>query len=280
MAVGNNVKSGQQVASKITGQMAVAEMTEKVDENVALEPTSTPSAPETSKAKANKPVKANRSKSGGRRKKSELSLQEGVYHRLQQEWRVTPQLGEPLVVGVTSALRGEGRSTVALGIAMAMAQSTPLPVVLVETDMSSNSSLATELGIDKIGFSEYLRGEAALENITHLTGAADLAVILVGDAQGQDLKLLRSDRLTKFFNQLREQYAAIIIDMPPVAMAAQTTRLTTMVDRVVLVAESGATPRNLVKHSLATIPPEKQSGVIMTKSRPSIPNWLRTIFGL
>jgi Mrp family chromosome partitioning ATPase len=259
--------------------MAVVETIEEVKGNVALEPTATPSAPETTETKATQPVKVT-PRSGTRRKRSELSLQEGVYHRLQQEWRVTPQIGEPLVVGVTSALRGEGRSTVALGIAMALAQSTPLPVVLIEADLSSPSSLAAELGIAKVGFSDYLRGEAALENITHLTGASDLAVILAGDAQGQDLKLLRSDRLTKFFNQLREQYAAIVIDMPPVAMAAQTTRLTTMVDRVVLVAESGATPRNVVKNSLASIPTEKQAGVILTKSRPSIPSWLRTIFGL
>ncbi len=279
MAAGNNVKLGQQDDRKTAGRMAVVELSEEVKESVALEPTSTPSAPETTTIKANQPVKVT-PRSGTRRRRSELSLQEGVYHRIQQEWRVTPQMGEPLVVGVTSALRGEGRSTVALGIAMAVAQSTPLPVVLVEADLSSRSSLATELGIAKVGFSDYLRGDAALENITHLTGASDLAVILAGDAQGQDLKLLRSDRLTKFFNQLREQYAAIIIDMPPVAMAAQATRLTTMVDRVVLVAESGATPRNVVKHTLESIPTEKQAGVILTKSHPSIPGWLRTIFGL
>jgi Mrp family chromosome partitioning ATPase len=213
------------------------------------------------------------------RKKRDISLNEEFYHRIQQEFRASPEVGDPLVVGITSSVRKEGRTTIALGIASAISTSIPSPVVLLEGDLA-NPNLAEELGIENVGLSEYLRGEIPLESVARLTALADMWIIPAGDCQGQDLKTLRSERLTKLFAYLRQEYAAIIVDMPPIVQTAQAARIAGFLDRIMLVAMSGSTPKGLIKSSLAAIPTEKQAGIIMNRTSHHMPRFLMNLLGV
>ncbi|MEI7554619.1 CpsD/CapB family tyrosine-protein kinase [Candidatus Chlorohelix sp.] len=211
--------------------------------------------------------------------KRETQLNEEFYHRIQQEFRATPEVGDPLVVGITSSVRGEGRTTTSVGLASAIAQSIPQPIVLLEGDLS-RPNLAEELGIENVGLSEYLRGEIPLESVARLTALADLWIIPAGDCLGQDLKTLRSERLAKLFSYLRQEYAAIIVDMPPIEQTAQAARLSGFIDRILLVALAGSTPKGLIQSSLATIPIEKQAGVILNKTTQNMPRLLKNLLGV
>jgi Mrp family chromosome partitioning ATPase len=201
------------------------------------------------------------------------------FHRIVQQLEVQPSLETPLLIGVTSTLRGEGRTTVAMGLASAISQEIPLPVILIETDLT-HPTLAEDLGIDQQGLSEYLRGDIELDDLVQSTSLADLAVIVGGDCKGQALKLLRSERLSELIHSLSYQFAAIVVDLPPMSMTGEAARVINQLDRVLMVVEAGSTPNRLVKTALELIPEEKIMGVLLNRTRPAFGffQWVKRLF--
>lgn len=201
------------------------------------------------------------------------------FHVMFQQLGFIPSLEQPLVIGVTSSVRGEGRTTVALGLATAISMQIPLPVLLVEADVVQ-PILATDLGSNNQGLCEYLRDELTLEEAIHQEALNELAVMFAGDLNGQALKTLRSNRLEELFAELIEQYAVIVVDLPPLAMTAESSRLISQLDHVLMVVQAGSTPSRLVKAALDLVPEDKRAGVVLNQTRPSFGpfHWLGKLF--
>lgn len=188
------------------------------------------------------------------------------FHRLFRQLGVVPSLAEPLVIGVTSSVRGEGRTLTALGLATAISEQVPLPILLLETDLTQ-PSLATDLGLPNQGLCEYLRNEMELDDLIQSTALPDLSVILAGDCKNEALKTLRSERLSSLFSILSQQFAAIVVDLPPISLTAESTRMISQVDHVLMVVQAGSTPAKLVKAAQEFIPQEKRMGVVLNRAR-------------
>lgn len=201
------------------------------------------------------------------------------FHLLFRQLRITPSLESPVIIGITSCLRGEGRTITSLGLAQAISLQIPSPVLLIEADIT-HPSLAEDLGLFNSGLCEYVRGELDFDDLTHETAIADLSLILAGDYQGDPLKILRSENLAGLLDILATEYAAIIIDMPPLSMPAESTRLMTFLDKVLMVVEANTTPSNLAKAALKVIPAQKRAGVVLNRTQvPLGPfKWLRKLF--
>jgi Mrp family chromosome partitioning ATPase len=197
------------------------------------------------------------------------------FHLMIQQLGFTPSLEQPVVIGVTSSVRGEGRTTVALGLANALAEQTPLPVLLLEADLTQ-PALANGLEMTNLGLCEYLRGELPI----HCDTLNDLNVMFAGEANGEALNTLRSSRMDDLFDELVRQYAVIVVDLPPLAMIAESSRLLNQIDRVLMVTQAGVTPARLVRSAMALIPEEKRSGVVLNRTRPAFGpfHWLSRLF--
>jgi Mrp family chromosome partitioning ATPase len=104
--------------------------------------------------------------------------------------------------------------------------------------------------------------------------------MFAGEANGEALKTLRSSRLDDLFDELVRQYAVIVVDLPPLAMIAESSRLLNQVDRVLMVTQAGVTPARLVRSAMALIPEEKRSGVVLNRTRPAFGpfHWLSRLF--
>ena len=190
------------------------------------------------------------------------------FHRIIQQLDIKPSLEIPLVIGVTSTLRGEGRTTVALGLAAALAQEIPLPVVLLETDLE-RPSLADDLTLANRGLCEYLGGELELDDLAQSTDLPGLRVIVAGDCEVAPLKVLRSERLDKLVKILSQQSAVVVVDLPPMATTGEAARVISQLDRVLMVVEAGKTPAKLVQSALELIPDEKLAGVLLNRTKPA-----------
>src|SRR4029077_20571638 len=91
------------------------------------------------------------------------------------------QLGGPTVksLGVTSAIRGEGRTTVAIAMAMIQRKDYGRRTLLLEMDFD-NPTLAGQLGVERWpGLAELVRGEATLQDVLH-PFADDIAAVTMG----------------------------------------------------------------------------------------------------
>jgi capsular exopolysaccharide synthesis family protein len=149
----------------------------------------------------------------------------------------------PKTVLVTSAHMGEGKSVTALNLAQAMAQRKG-PVLIMDCDLRKGSvARILDLNADK-GLSTVLTGTDALEEaLQQCPEQPNLWVLPCGPVPPNPAELLGSDSMAELWKQLSCRYEHIIVDSPPVLLVTDATILSNLADGVILVAESGKTPR-------------------------------------
>lgn len=123
------------------------------------------------------------------------------------------------VVGLSSALSGEGKTLTAVNLAYSLSQ-LGLRVLLVDCDMR-RPSLAEKLPIDKApGLSDYLTGQANGDHLIQRCGIKNDAnafhVIASGHTPPNPMELISSKKMEKMIQTLRESYDYILLDLPPV----------------------------------------------------------------
>ena len=143
------------------------------------------------------------------------------------------------VVGVSSALPGEGKSLTAVNLAFSLSQ-LGKRVLLIDGDMR-RPSLASKLPIRKSpGLSDYLSGQVQAENLIQLCGIAGdesaFHVISSGRVPPNPMELLSSNRMIRALAKLRETYDYIILDLPPVGEVGDALAVAQMTDGMLLVA--------------------------------------------
>jgi len=153
---------------------------------------------------------------------------------------------ESRVIAVTSCQPGEGKSTLSMNLAAALAQGGKR-AVLVDTDMR-RPSVYWRLGLsDKKGLSEYLTGFESLEGViqTHKT-LPTLDVIASGICPPLPADLLGSDQMKQFVEILRARYEYVIFDSPPSLSVTDPLIVASMSDGLVLVIRQGYCTRAML----------------------------------
>jgi Mrp family chromosome partitioning ATPase len=125
------------------------------------------------------------------------------------------------VVAVTSASRGEGRTTTAANLALIAAQE-GRTVVLVDGDLR-RPSVASLFGLaPRAGIAEVLDGTAELSQAVVRVGA--LSVLCAGDVR-DPAAAIRHPRTAALVDQLRAAYDLVVLDAPPALAFADGERL-------------------------------------------------------
>lgn len=153
---------------------------------------------------------------------------------------------------VTSSVPGEGKSTVAINLAMAHAQTKR--VLLIDGDMR-RPSIAKTLGLDNThpGLSMLVLGMKKLEDCVYKIEGSSLDVLTAGSIPPNPLELLISDRFKELLSDLGEIYDVIIIDSPPVQMVSDAVVLASMATGVVFVLKADATPFQLARRTIQAL---------------------------
>ncbi len=173
------------------------------------------------------------------------------------------------VVLVTSALAGEGKSTVALNLARITAASGDR-VLLIDGDLR-RPSLARALGINESwGLADILAGRISLRGSVCRDPRTGLYVIAgqAGVAGSKALSLLSSDGMSRLIAMVRKAFDYAVIDASPLLPIADTRRIVDCVDGVVMVVASEETPREAVATARRNTPglDERILGVVLNKS--------------
>ncbi|MFM9817491.1 UNVERIFIED_CONTAM: polysaccharide biosynthesis tyrosine autokinase [Spiribacter pallidus] len=151
------------------------------------------------------------------------------------------------VTMVTSALPGEGKTTLVGNLGSAMGQMGR--VLLLEADMRKPAfrSIYT-LGKESKGVADVVAGNASLEEAIHTVG--DVDVIPCGVLPPNPLELISSDRFRDLLPTLQARYDRIIIDAPPTQSVSDPIVLSTLTTSVIFVVKADATPAPLVSKGL------------------------------
>ncbi|MBV8172599.1 MAG: polysaccharide biosynthesis tyrosine autokinase [Candidatus Eremiobacteraeota bacterium] len=152
-------------------------------------------------------------------------------------------------LALVSPLPGDGKSTLCLNLAVALADVSP-GVVLVDADMRQ-PALHESLGVTSdSGLSDALVGAEDVLNVVRPTKYEGLDFLPAGPRVPLPLKLLHSDRFDKVLARLRERYRIVILDTPPLLPVFDGALISTKVDGTVLVVAAGHTDNRSTRRAL------------------------------
>ncbi len=150
---------------------------------------------------------------------------------------------------VTSSGPQEGKSTTAINLGIAMAQSGQ-KVLIVDTDMR-RPRLHKAFGVaNEMGVSSLVVGEGKLEDAIKTTEVPGLYLLPCGPIPPNPAELLHTRAFADLLNSLGERFDRVILDSPPVGAVADAVVLATQADGVVLVLKSGVTHRDVAKRTV------------------------------
>jgi capsular exopolysaccharide synthesis family protein len=154
----------------------------------------------------------------------------------------------PRSILVTSGQALEGKTTVAVNTAIALAQ-TGVSVLLVDCDLRRPSVQKHINATIEPGLTDYLAGEIDLDAALKTYDALpNLKVMTSGYLPSNPAELLGSEEMLAFLNQARQRFAHVIIDSPPSVSFADGAIISTLVDGVVVVVHGGKSSRAVVRH--------------------------------
>lgn len=175
-----------------------------------------------------------------------------------------------------SAVQGEGKTTIGLGLALAIAQDLPdRRVAMIETDLW-RPTLANDFGIAQSpGLVDCLLDRATLSAALRPTLLDNLSVMVAGAPAPAAQRLLRSARMPQIIEQLRRTHDVLIVDTPAVLAHSEVALLARMVDDVVFVVRTGVTPTRELGAALAKIQGARIRGIVVNDARSSVPSAIR-----
>lgn len=153
---------------------------------------------------------------------------------------------------VTSSVKGEGKSTTAVNLALVMAEAGSR-VLLVDADLRS-PSVADICGLEgSAGLSAILVRSAEPADVAQAWGVPGLHVITAGQIPPNPSQLLGSDRMVTFLEAAVEEYDLVIIDTAPLLAVTDAAVLARRTDGAIVVARSRKVRRPVLAEALASL---------------------------
>jgi capsular exopolysaccharide synthesis family protein len=154
----------------------------------------------------------------------------------------------PRAVVITSSVPGEGKSTTACNLAIALAQAGQ-KVLLVEADLR-RPKVAEYLGIDgSRGLTDILIGQATLDTSVVKWQRGLMDVLPAGHIPPNPSELLGSHQMSELLRQFEDRYDIVILDAPPLLPVTDAAILATAADGAIIITHHGTTRSEQVEHS-------------------------------
>ena len=186
------------------------------------------------------------------------------------------------VLGVSSAIDGEGKTMVATGLASLLAHEKTLTVsegrvgniLLVECSQTGRERDRQSSGVPEQGLLQCLRGQCGPDVAVNPTALEHLWVLPVGGWSNDFPSLIRSAAMDRLLAWVRQHFDLAILDLPSLLATTDAQVLAVHADHLALVVRAGVTPTALVRRALQTVDKEKLIAVLLNGTRRDLPGWL------
>ena len=161
------------------------------------------------------------------------------------------------LVMVTSAVPGEGKSFVALNLAMSIALEVDSTVLLVDADVANPSLMRmTHLPEASKGLLDLLTGhDITLPDVLLRTNVDKLSLLPSGAAHGRATEMLASENMATLLDEMATRYSdrILVFDSPPLLATTEARALASHMGQIILVVEADRTTQALVEHAMETV---------------------------
>jgi receptor protein-tyrosine kinase len=161
------------------------------------------------------------------------------------------------LVMVTSAVPAEGKSFVALNLAMSIALEFDSTALLIDADVANPSLMQmTHLPPSSKGLLDLLTTpDVKLSDVLLRTNVEKLTLLPSGTAHRRATEMLASETMATLLEDMASRYAdrILVFDSPPLLATTEARALASHVGQILMVVEADRTPQAMVKHALETI---------------------------
>jgi succinoglycan biosynthesis transport protein ExoP len=176
------------------------------------------------------------------------------------------------VLGIVSAVPGEGKSTIAANLAQLAAHS-GARTLLIDTDLRNPSLTRLMSPWATSGILEVLTGAAKIEDVLWRDPITNLEFLpaVLPEPIAHTSELLASRKMADLIAIARENYSYVILDLPPIAPVVDAKAAGHLVDGFILVVQWGQTSQEVVEESLATaeVVQSKIIGAVLNRANPT-----------
>ena len=149
------------------------------------------------------------------------------------------------VIMITSAVSGEGKTSMSINLAVALAQNGKR-VLVVDCDLR-RPKIQRYLRIktaQDCGTSTVLNGTADLDSAIGYVEELGIYVMLSGTVPPNPSELLASNNAAKMFERIRDRFEYIILDTPPVTVVSDAAVMSKYIDGAVMIVRQNYASRN------------------------------------
>jgi len=173
------------------------------------------------------------------------------------------------VIGITSALPNEGKTTIAASLAQLIGHGGK-KVVIVDCDLRNPSLSASLAPNAATGIIEVINGKQPLEETVWQDPKTNLVFLPAFRREPllHTTEILGAETMHRLFERLRAAYDYIIVDLPPLAPLVDVRATSPFIDCFVLVVEWGRSKPDVVRHALHSAPNiyECMIGAVLNKT--------------
>lgn len=171
----------------------------------------------------------------------------------------------PRSILITSAAPGEGKTFAAANLAISIAMNINRYVLLIDADMR-RPDLHRRFGLGEVpGLSNYLMDGTPLPSLLQKTQVDKLTLLPAGSSPANPSELISSERMTHLLSEVASRYSdrLIVVDAPPLSIAAESGVLARQVEAILVVVRHGKTKREEVLNLLSRVEEEKLLGCFL-----------------
>ena len=172
-------------------------------------------------------------------------------------------------MAITSPGKNTGSSLTSANLAICIAMELNRSVLLVDANFQ-NPSICKMFGIEaKTGLSDYLLTDMPLNELLINPDMERLVILPAGREMLNSTEMLRSHKMIRLVNELKNRYPSriIIFDLPPLLSQADTLGFSPYVDCVLLVVEEGRTKTDELKQAATLLKGVNILGSVLNKAR-------------
>lgn len=184
-----------------------------------------------------------------------------------------------VVLGVTSPMPREGKTTVATNIAGAMAADLEKRVLLTSCAFSSAGPDTPSQPV-RPGLAEFASDPTRdLDELLVRTPLSNLSVLFPGARPENPSRVLRSERMQQVIALFRERFDITVVDLMPMLSASDAQVMAGLMDGVLLVVGLGETSIGAVQRAVRLVPAGRLIGIAANRTQPVLPPWMTRILG-
>ena len=172
----------------------------------------------------------------------------------------------PHSILITSTVPQEGKTMVAVNLAMAVSKEIHRKAILIDADLRKPSIHLWKNQCSK-GLSIYLSDGTPLSEVMIKSEVENLQIITAGPPAPRSSELIGSKRMGELMKSLREvgDNTYIIIDSPPIISTTEPTLLSEMVDGIILVVRADRATRESIQRAVKSIDRQKIIGIVFNQ---------------